>query len=187
MMTIASKLNAMAVANGGTADKSGTITGALDALNDALAGSDYQTDKSTIETALDGLGANIGGGSVAHGVPVSIEVLNPPEDELDPEPESMRLVSFYCGVKEGERTVCFMENVGDGADVVRVAGGYTAILDMNAEGVAYGRNVDNATLDGEPFADYTVTFPFGYANISFTVPMFDDGNHMLKFTLEREQ
>lgn len=64
-MTIASKLNAMAVANGGTADKSGTITGALDALNDALAGSDYQTDQSTIETALDGLGANIGGGGSA--------------------------------------------------------------------------------------------------------------------------
>lgn len=186
-MTIASKLNAMAVANGGTADKSGTITGALDALNDALAGSDYQTDKSTIETALDGLGANIGGGSVAHGVPVFIEVLNPPEDELDPEPESTRLVSFYCGVKEGERTVCFMENVGDGADVVRVAGGYTAILDLLPEGASYDRGVDNATLDGEPFTDYTVSSPYGYANIAFTVPMFGNGDHQIKFTLEREQ
>lgn len=60
-MTIAQAFNEIAVAQGGTASKSGTIAGAIDALNDALAGSDQQAAQ-TIEDAVRLLGQNIGGG-----------------------------------------------------------------------------------------------------------------------------
>lgn len=60
-MTIASAFNEIAVAQGGTAAKSGAITAAIDALNDALAGSDQPTAK-TIEQAVRLLGEHIGGG-----------------------------------------------------------------------------------------------------------------------------
>ena len=66
-MTIASAFNDIAVAQGGTASKSGTIAGAIDALNDALAGSD-QSAAQSIEQAVRLLGEHIGGGggSVKH-------------------------------------------------------------------------------------------------------------------------
>ena len=60
-MTIASAFNDIAVAQGGTAAKSGAITAAIDALNDALAGSD-QPQAKTIEGAVRLLGEHIGGG-----------------------------------------------------------------------------------------------------------------------------
>lgn len=60
-MTIASAFNDIAVAQGGTASKSGTITGALDALTDALAGSD-QPAPQTIEQGVRMLGEHISGG-----------------------------------------------------------------------------------------------------------------------------
>lgn len=60
-MTIAKAFNDIAVAQGGTASKSGTITGALDALTDALAGSD-QPAPQTIEQGVRMLGEHIGGG-----------------------------------------------------------------------------------------------------------------------------
>jgi hypothetical protein len=60
-MTIASAFNDIAAAQGGTASKNGTISGAIDALNDALAGSDQQ-QASTIEGAVRLLGEHIGGG-----------------------------------------------------------------------------------------------------------------------------
>lgn len=63
-MTIASAFNEIAVAQGGTASKSGTITGALDALTDALAGSD-QPAPQTIEAGVRMLGEHIGGGGSA--------------------------------------------------------------------------------------------------------------------------
>lgn len=63
-MTIASAFNDIAVAQGGTAAKSGAITAAIDALNDALAGSD-QPQAKTIEQAVRLLGEHIGGGGGA--------------------------------------------------------------------------------------------------------------------------
>ncbi len=60
-MTIASAFNEIAVAQGGTAAKSGAITAAIDALNDALAGSD-QPQAKTIEQPARLLGEHIGGG-----------------------------------------------------------------------------------------------------------------------------
>ena len=61
-MTIASAFNDIAVSQGGTAAKSGSITAAIDALNDALAGSD-QPQAKTIEASVRLLGEHIGGGS----------------------------------------------------------------------------------------------------------------------------
>ena len=60
-MTIASAFNEIAVANGGQADTSGTIAGAVDALTDALAGSDV-AQGATIEDGVRVLGEYIGGG-----------------------------------------------------------------------------------------------------------------------------
>lgn len=74
-MTIAQAFNDIAVAQGGTASKSGTIAGAIDALNDALAGSDQQSAQ-TIEDAVRLLGQNIGGGSS-----VTVEALTATENK----------------------------------------------------------------------------------------------------------
>ena len=62
-MTIAKAFNEIAVAQGGTADTSGTIAGAIDAVNDALAGSDLPK-KPRIEDGIRVLGQYIGGGGL---------------------------------------------------------------------------------------------------------------------------
>ena len=79
-MTIAQAFNEIAVANGGTASTSGTIAGAIDALNDALAGAD-QESAQTIEDAVRLLGQHIGSGA-AYGNVVNIDfrVVGPAED-----------------------------------------------------------------------------------------------------------
>ena len=61
-MTIAQAFNEITTAQGGTPNAGGTIAGAIDALNDTLAGSD-QKPAQTIEGAIRLLGAHIGGGS----------------------------------------------------------------------------------------------------------------------------
>lgn len=67
-MTIAQAFNEITVAQGGTPNYSGTISGAIDALNDALAGSD-QPAAQTIEGAVRLLGQHIGGGGgTAHSI-----------------------------------------------------------------------------------------------------------------------
>lgn len=80
-MTIAQAFNDIAVAQGGTPSKSGTIAGAIDALNDALAGSDQQSAQ-TIEDAVRLLGQNIGGGSS-----VTVESLTATENKTYTAPE----------------------------------------------------------------------------------------------------
>lgn len=60
-MTIADAFNEITIAQGGTPNYSGTIASAIDALNDALAGSD-QPAETTIEGAVRLLGQHIGGG-----------------------------------------------------------------------------------------------------------------------------
>ena len=80
-MTIASAFNEIAVAQGGTASTSGTIAGAIDALNDALAGSD-QPAAQTIEAAVRLLGNHIGGGSS-----VTVEALTATENKTYTAPE----------------------------------------------------------------------------------------------------
>lgn len=60
-MTIAKAINDIAAAQGGTPARPATIAGAIDALNDALAGSDQKAAR-TIEDAVMLLGEHIGGG-----------------------------------------------------------------------------------------------------------------------------
>lgn len=81
-MTIAQAFNEITVAQGGTASTSGTIAGAIDALNDALAGSDQQAAQS-IESAVRLLGAHIGGG----GSSVTVEPLSVTENDTYTAPE----------------------------------------------------------------------------------------------------
>ena len=72
-MTIAQKLNDIAKEQGGTPSADGTIASAIDALNDALAGSD-QPAAQTIEAAVALLGQHIGGGGgVANSVSLGID------------------------------------------------------------------------------------------------------------------
>lgn len=65
-MTIAQAFNDITTAQGGTPNAGGTIAGAIDALNDTLAGSD-QPSANTIEGAIRLLGAHIGGGVTPSG------------------------------------------------------------------------------------------------------------------------
>lgn len=76
-MTIASAFNEIAVANGGQADNSGTIAGAIDACADALAGSDV-AQGATIEDGVRVLGEYIsgGGGGGTYSVTQSADVQN---------------------------------------------------------------------------------------------------------------
>ena len=60
-MSIASAFNEITVAQGGTASKTGSIAGAIDKLNDVLAGND-QPGAETIEQAIRLLGQHIGSG-----------------------------------------------------------------------------------------------------------------------------
>ena len=72
-MTIAQAFNEIAAAQGGTPNNSGTIAGAIDALNDTLAGSDQEA-AATIEEAVRLLGAHIssgGGGATKHSITYS--------------------------------------------------------------------------------------------------------------------
>lgn len=61
MSSISQAFNEITTAQGGTPDVSGSITGAIDALNDTLAGSD-QPRAAGIAEAVTLLGEHIGGG-----------------------------------------------------------------------------------------------------------------------------
>ena len=80
-MTIAQAFNEITIAQGGTPNGGGTITGAIDALNDTLAGSD-QAQGRTIEDAVRLLGQHIGGGSS-----INVEPLNVTENDTYTAPE----------------------------------------------------------------------------------------------------
>ena len=73
-MTIHGAFNDIAENLGGTADTSGTIVGAIDALNDVLAGSD-QEPAQTIEGAVRLLGQHIGGGGFGIGNGLQIGIM----------------------------------------------------------------------------------------------------------------
>lgn len=80
-MTIAQAFNEITIAQGGTPNGGGTITGAIDALNDTLAGSD-QAQGRTIEDAVRLLGQHIGGGSS-----VTVEALTATENKTYTAPQ----------------------------------------------------------------------------------------------------
>lgn len=95
-MTIASAFNDIVTAQGGTPSKDGTITGALDALNDTLSGSDQQRAQ-TIEEAVRMLGNYIGGGSASVKFAVTCE--DSSSHYVDPLP-----VTVYVNAQEIELT-----------------------------------------------------------------------------------
>lgn len=80
-MTIADAFNEITIAQGGTPNYSGTIAAAIDALNDALAGSD-QDAAQTIEGAVRLLGQHIGSGG--GGGTVKCYIANGDDAEDDP-------------------------------------------------------------------------------------------------------
>ena len=98
-MTIASAFNDIAVAQGGTASSSGTIAGAIDALNDALAGSDQESCQ-TIEGAVRLLGEHIGGG----GSSVTVEALTATENKTYTAPEGKAYSPVTVNVAGGGST-----------------------------------------------------------------------------------
>ena len=75
-MSITQAFNEITIAQGGTPSKGAAITAAIDALNDALAGSDQPTEQ-TIEAAVRLLGEHIGGG----GSSVTVEALTATENK----------------------------------------------------------------------------------------------------------
>ena len=101
-MTIADAFNEITAAQGGTPNYSGTIAAAIDALNDALAGSD-QPAEQTIEGAVRLLGQHIGGGG---GTQTTIWYLNENESSdapagtvsVDGEPVTYSTTADYDGV-----------------------------------------------------------------------------------------
>lgn len=95
-MTIASAFNDIVTAQGGTPSRDGTITGALDALNDTLSGSDQQRAE-TIEEAVRMLGNYIGGGSASVKFAVTCE--DGSSHYIDPLP-----VTVYVNAQEVELT-----------------------------------------------------------------------------------
>lgn len=78
-MTIQKAFNDIAVAQGGTAATEKTITAAIDALNDVLAGSD-QPQAKTIEGAVRLLGEHIGGGGGGGDLPAGYYVISRDSD-----------------------------------------------------------------------------------------------------------
>lgn len=99
-MTIASAFNEIAVAQGGTANTSGTIAGAIDALNDALAGSD-QAAASTIEGAVRLLGSHIsaggggGGGEAQTATLLVLEYDSSTQEAMPNNPGTIRYSGTY--------------------------------------------------------------------------------------------
>lgn len=95
-MTIAQAFNEITIAQGGKPNDGGTITGAIDALNDTLAGSD-QAQGRTIEDAVRLLGQHIGGGSS-----VTVEPLNATENKTYTAPEGKAYSPVTVNVSGGQ-------------------------------------------------------------------------------------
>ena len=113
-MTIAGAFNDIAVAQGGTASSSGTIAGAIDALNDALAGSDQESCQ-TIEGAVRLLGEHIGGG----GSSITVEALTATENKTYTAPEGKAYSPVTVNVSGGgggKATLYFEEENLDDED-----------------------------------------------------------------------
>lgn len=173
-MTIASAFNDIAVAQGGTAAKSGAITAAIDALNDALAGSD-QPQAKTIEQAVRLLGEHIGGGgSVDLGKTVMLGTIDANEDPV--------MSEYRIGIGESVAAVAFAP------EMVAAAGGASVAIVVNELGgdpVTGDETVTANLIDGEPaaFTDFTKSLKDGALHIEFTMPNTTADESILVFTV----
>lgn len=170
-MTIASAFNDIAVAQGGTAAKSGAITAAIDALNDALAGSD-QPQAKTIEEAIRLLGEHIGGGGGSLGSIIMIGVADSGGDSIPSE--------YRIGIGESVAATTFMPEmagaaVGSSVDIV--------ITEIAGDPVT-GNETVTAEFTGDEsvaFTDFTKSLKEGALHIEFTMP--DEEAEFLGFTV----
>ena len=103
-MTIADAFNEIAAAQGGEPNYSGTIAAAIDAVNDALAGSD-QPAAQTIEGAVRLLGQHIGGGSS-----VTVEALTATENKTYTAPEGKAYSPVTVDVAPQEYNITCLDN-----------------------------------------------------------------------------
>lgn len=169
-MTIASAFNDIAVAHGGTANKSGTIAGAIDALNDALAGSD-QPAAQTIEGGVRLLGEHIGGG----GTLGAIIMVGVADSGGDPIPSEYRV-----GIGESVAATTFMPEmagaaVGSSVDIV--------ISEIAGDPVTGNETVAAEFMGDESvaFTDFTKSLKEEALHIEFTMP--DEQAEFLAFTV----
>ena len=108
-MTIVQEINKITVAHGGT-PKGNTISQAIDALNDALAGSD-QPEAHQIDDAIELLGQHIGGGSS-----VTVESLTATENKTYTAPSGKAYSPVTVNVSGGSteyNIYCINSNTGD--------------------------------------------------------------------------
>ena len=159
-MTIASAFNDIAVAQGGTAAKSGAITAAIDALNDALAGSD-QPQAKTIEQAVRLLGEHIGGGGASLGRLAIVGVTDGDSNPLT------ALYNVLIGESAASKSVA--------PEAFLAAAGSTVSIEVPSVGgdAPTGDETVEATLiDGEPaaFTDFTKSLKDEALCIEFTMP-----------------
>ena len=186
-MTIASAFNEIAVAQGGTADKTGTITGAVDALNDALAGSDQEQGR-TIEDAVRLLGAHIGGGSS-----VTVESLTATENKTYTAPEGKAYSPVVVNVSGGGTSThditCYYVDPQT-YETTLIDGDVQSTIVDNGQYVATGVSVQTANagsiLVAEMFAPsgldtYT---PMGYGTANAESPIHADIISMGEFSSE---
>ena len=118
-MTIAGAFNEIVIAHGGTPSKSGTIVGAINALNDVLAGEDVPA-ACTIEGAVRLLGRHIDtGGGGGGGIDVG------------------ELVDLYATASEPTVGGSAEEAIGMPFPISGVSLGDTAIIDLNFSSDSY--------------------------------------------------
>lgn len=162
-MTIAQAFNEITVAQGGTPNYSGTISGAIDALNDALAGSD-QPSAQTIEGAVRLLGQHIGGGG--GGTAHSIACYSAGQQEITPIADCA-----YKGVWSGENG--FVADTETGVVTELLPG---EIFVLQPEGYQYPAQIGVASsIDGSNAVVYSTapdiySYPMPNADIVAIIP-----------------
>jgi hypothetical protein len=173
-MTIAQAFNEIAVAQGGTAAKSGAITAAIDALNDALAGSD-QPQAKTIEQAVRLLGEHIGGGGGGSlGATIMFGASTEGGDPI--------MAEYRIGIGESVAAMAFAPEAiaaasGSSVDIViSELGGDT--VTGNETVTAEFRTDDNQIA----FTDFDKSFKDDALHIEFTMPNVD-ADLFLAFTV----
>ena len=172
-MTIAKAFNEIAVAQGGTADTSGTIAGAIDALNDALAGSDLPK-KPRIEDGIRVLGQYIGGGGASVGPLQSVMIVYVlPEvgNEADGSTDIISISSGGTVIASGYTTSYIASPIAAGLTAVSFSDAEYTECDAYICGVDENYlytsvtswdgtvTVDSMVIGGVPCATYTLIVP----------------------------
>lgn len=170
-MSIHGAINEIAEAQGGTPSTDGTIIGAIDALTDAMAGSD-QERASSIEGAVRSLGEHIGGGGGNFGS-LQLIILENALPEVGSETAGVvNILSISSGgtvIASGNAPI--VTPIAAGLTAVSYAGSqytecdaYVCTVDENYEYTSVTPwdgtvTVGSIEQGGETFATYTLTVP----------------------------